>query len=273
MLVYVVYVVTVVVGERLQRRARLPGILNDEQSSSPTETTALLEQAALAQRLRQPDPGVAETCVDGGAAASTVRSEPHEMNSRELAWDGMWARLDPLRRRTVAWSQRTPLNRVTVLLQAPVYVLARLSVPLVLPESPTGDWHRYLATINSLAFPVVLVMVFLKDAFYAESIHRGQLPASLVAAMVSLALAVTVFLTSRNDRPPAYLNALAFAGMLMSLTAIYLITDEIVSVVQSLGVIFKVSDTMVGMTILGVGNGMCDFIGWFINRMEKLLAS
>lgn len=69
--------------------------------------------------------------------------------------------------------------------------------------------------------------------------------------------------------PARYHEIFAIYGFLMTLIFIFVVTGEIVAVIQSFGVILGLSAAIVGMTVLGVGNGVCDLIsnwvvsGWF----------
>lgn len=50
----------------------------------------------------------------------------------------------------------------------------------------------------------------------------------------------------------------------MALLFIYVIADEIVSVMQSFGVLLNVSESTIGITVLGIGNGTCDLIANYL---------
>lgn len=62
-----------------------------------------------------------------------------------------------------------------------------------------------------------------------------------------------------------YHEGFAAYGFLMALLFIYVVTGEIVAVMQSFGIILGLSEAIIGMTVLGIGNGTCDLIAnWMV---------
>jgi len=70
--------------------------------------------------------------------------------------------------------------------------------------------------------------------------------------------------SSRAAEPPAYFAAFAGYGFIMALLFIYVIADEVVSVMQSFGILLNVSEATIGLTVLGIGNGVCDLIANYL---------
>lgn len=78
-----------------------------------------------------------------------------------------------------------------------------------------------------------------------------------LSAVVVLPL---VTFTSRADRPPVYHTLFAYLGFFMSVAMIYTIANEVVDILQSIGVIFNISKFLLGLTVLAWGNSIGDFI-------------
>ena len=72
---------------------------------------------------------------------------------------------------------------------------------------------------------------------------------------VSLLLAVIVALTSRSS-PPPYHTAFAFAGFVIAIVWIYAIANELVSLLKAFGVMFGLTDAILGLTVLAWGNSI-----------------
>ena len=75
----------------------------------------------------------------------------------------------------------------------------------------------------------------------------------------SLLLALIVALTSRST-PPPYHTAFAFAGFVIAIVWIYAIANELVSLLKAFGVMFGLTDAVLGLTVLAWGNSLGDFI-------------
>ena len=78
--------------------------------------------------------------------------------------------------------------------------------------------------------------------------------------VLSLLSSLVFLLTSEPDRPPKYQPLLAFIGFVMSVGWIYLIANEIVSLLKAIGVYFGISDAILGLTVLAWGNSIGDMV-------------
>ena len=94
---------------------------------------------------------------------------------------------------------------------------------------------------------------------FATSLAYEQLDSSKVLVwhltlIFSLLLAITVGFTSRSTKPPVYHRAFAIAGFIFSIVWIYVIANELVSVLRAFGVMFGLSNAILGLTVLAWGN-------------------
>uniref|UniRef100_A0A0K8R802 Putative k+-dependent na+:ca2+ antiporter n=1 Tax=Ixodes ricinus TaxID=34613 RepID=A0A0K8R802_IXORI len=89
----------------------------------------------------------------------------------------------------------------------------------------------------------------------------GVIPVVAIVAAVGAILGSAVLLTSKNDEAPKYHSAFAYAGFFVGVVWIYVISMEIVRPPSgSVGLVFNISDAILGLTILAWGNGLLDFL-------------
>jgi len=61
-------------------------------------------------------------------------------------------------------------------------------------------------------------------------------------------------------RAPVYMQSLAFVGFLIAISWVSLIANEVVGVLKALGIIFHISDAIMGLTVFAIGNSLGDLI-------------
>lgn len=99
---------------------------------------------------------------------------------------------------------------------------------------------------------------------FAASVANDRVGGSSVEVwhltlILSLLLAIAVGFTSRSSRPPAYHKMFAIVGFIISIVWIYVIANELVSVLRAFGVMFGLSDAILGLTVLAWGIKLYSF--------------
>eukprot|EP00040_Diaphanoeca_grandis_P024277 m.133217 g.133217 ORF g.133217 m.133217 type:complete len:594 (+) comp29662_c0_seq2:330-2111(+) len=162
------------------------------------------------------------------------------------------------------WAEKSRLTKIVVMFQVPMRVLVAISTPVVFHEDSNIAWDRRLHVIIAFCSPAVLVAVAMEDAFYWEFSAKEPLPTMVIALCVGLALALIVQTTSVASKAPKYNNVFAVLGFTVSLFFIYAISEEVVSVIRSFGIMWQIPTSLVAMVILGAGNGTCDLVSNYL---------
>jgi len=84
----------------------------------------------------------------------------------------------------------------------------------------------------------------------------NKFPLWALVLIVSFVLAIVVYLTSNTKEPPVYNRAFAFLGFGISVLFIDAIANEVISVLKTLGIMFSLSDAILGLTVLAWGNSL-----------------
>lgn len=73
-------------------------------------------------------------------------------------------------------------------------------------------------------------------------------------------MCIIILLTSEQDKPPIYHRVFSFVGFGFSIIVTNTVVNEIIAVLEAFGVIFNLTDSILGLTILAWGNSLGDII-------------
>ena len=120
-------------------------------------------------------------------------------------------------------------------------------------QGDAGDWNRWLHSVQCIFAPLFVTFVLFSDS---PSLKKLLLCALLIG-LISLFLLKTF--TSPNRRPK-YHHLFCYLGFIVSISWISTIANEVVGVLKTIGVIFNISDAILGLTIFAVGNSLGDLV-------------
>jgi len=149
-----------------------------------------------------------------------------------------------------------------IVAQAPVVVLLRLSVPVVSEELPKDGWSRPVSTMQMLLLPV-LVSLFILTHLLPENGKHNLVWAFVILGLglcLGLALAVTMWMNTENEAPPAWHKKMCFVGFFSAVLFIYMTAAEIVNVILAFGIVFELGNFSLGISVLAIGIGMQDLV-------------
>ena len=159
-------------------------------------------------------------------------------------------------------SQQAPWHMAVNIFTALPFLLFKLTVPVVDNEHSVDcdhGWDRWLLMMQLFAAPqFVWAHVWLSS----DTIHTlgsWVVPAAwcLVASMI-LALMLLTF--TSNRRQPRFYPLLSVLGFAMSAFWISIIADEVVSIMQAIGVLSGLSQAILGYTLFAIGNSLDDWV-------------
>lgn len=146
-------------------------------------------------------------------------------------------------------------SRLLYILELPIYLLRRLTIPVVSEER----WNKPFAVISVTLAPVLLAAFW--NSQKGDMGSRSSLIVYIIGASIGSILGIIAFLTTGRSSPPKKFLFLWLAGgFLMSVIWTYMIAEELVSLLISLGNIFGISPSILGLTVLAWGNSVGDLI-------------
>ncbi|KAH7637946.1 mitochondrial sodium/calcium exchanger protein isoform X2 [Dermatophagoides farinae] len=153
------------------------------------------------------------------------------------------------------WNENSFIKKLFELIKAGPYFLLIVCIPVVDLESVNENWCRLLCCINIVIAPQIIL--FLQQIDY-EIDH--QFPIWALLLIISPILIIFILLTSDKNRPPIYHRIFAFIGFIISIIFIKVIANEIISILHTIGILFHLSDSFLGLTILALGNSVGDLM-------------
>ncbi|KAM9371549.1 mitochondrial sodium/calcium exchanger protein [Phaethornis superciliosus] len=175
--------------------------------------------------------------------------------SQETALHILITALNPLDCRK--WRRKPWYWRLFKVFKVPVELVLLLTVPVVDPDKDDLNWKRPLNCLHILTSPLVCILT-LKSGTYGLYQIQGIFPVWGLVILVGSVLAIIIFFATKNEEPPKYHCVFAFLGFLASAMWINAAATELVNILRTLGVIFQLSNTVLGLTLLAWGNSIGD---------------
>jgi len=153
-------------------------------------------------------------------------------------------------------------ERAMIVVQAPVVVVLRLTVPVVSDELPKDGWSRPVSTMQMLLLPLLVAV------FFCSHVLPGNVPNwyawALLAAGLGLCggvtLAVLMWINTEDDKPPPWHKGMCFVGFVAAVLFIYMTAAEIVNIILAFGVVYELGNFSLGVSVLAIGIGMQDLV-------------
>uniref|UniRef100_A0A182JQK2 Sodium/calcium exchanger membrane region domain-containing protein n=1 Tax=Anopheles christyi TaxID=43041 RepID=A0A182JQK2_9DIPT len=179
------------------------------------------------------------------------------------------------------WNQGGWMMRTFCLAKAPFILLLLLTIPIVDTAAERDGWCKFLNICHCLTLP--LLVVFINGGEYKRSgfmvlgsnsffFHYFFYFCALSVALIKLAnvyifiwitlfalpVMFVIFYTSRTDRCPGYHRSFTLLSFLGCIQVIYIIAQEVVSVLETVGIVLKLSKSVLGLSLLAWGNSVGD---------------
>lgn len=127
--------------------------------------------------------------------------------------------------------------------------------------SEDQSWNRWLLIVQIFTGPLFAVAVIWANTFEDfDQPYMVLVRMIIVALICSLVMLGTLLLTTSPNQRPKYHFLFCFLGFVIAIAWISTIAGEVVGVLKALGVIFNISEAILGLTIFAVGNSVGDLV-------------
>jgi len=114
-------------------------------------------------------------------------------------------------------------------------------------------WNKWIIVISTTICPLFITLVLSIDL----DVEYYHWICSCILSCLAFIL-TTIFI--RNDQIPSYYCIFSVIGFISGISWIYVIANEVVAVLQSLGKILHISDSIMGLSLFAMGNSLGDLI-------------
>ncbi|XP_060593798.1 mitochondrial sodium/calcium exchanger protein-like isoform X2 [Ruditapes philippinarum] len=243
-LLYVFYVLVVVIGRYIYTRQR---------SNSTSQTGGIIQEPIVPESTVE---NTEQSVRDG--ESQPLLSNPDVISLTavrdQTPLQEFLHHINPID--TDEWSGFSLFKKIYEVFKAPIMFCLLITVPVVNCDLDKNHWNRHLYTLQCVLGPLFGVAAT-KVGF---STIGGSFPVWGLTLILAVLLAALVFFTSKNEVQPKYHAAFAYLGFVVAVVWIYSIANEIVNILQTFGVVFNISNAILGLTLLAWGNSIGDFI-------------
>jgi Ca2+/Na+ antiporter len=143
-------------------------------------------------------------------------------------------------------------QKIFAIFEFPLILLRDVTIPTVDPEL----WSKPYAVIQPLFSPLLIIF-----SMGNWNSMVGAISTPLLGFLIGVPIAFYVFLTTHNSKPPSggfYSVVWVLMAFTMCVVWIYIFAGELVSLLQTIGVISGIPPAVLGLTILAWGNSVGD---------------
>lgn len=148
-------------------------------------------------------------------------------------------------------SVRCFLGKILCILELPLDLPRKLTIPNISEER----WSKPIAVVSTALAPVLVAVIW--NFHYQKS----WILACAIGASLGIASAVLLFCTSDKSNPPRKFKFLWLTeAFFLSIIWTYILAQELISLLVSLGIILGIRHSIMGLTVLAWGNSLGDLV-------------
>lgn len=125
------------------------------------------------------------------------------------------------------------------------------------------DCNRWLVYLQLLTSPFFIAFIIWLNVGQTDNKSSFLFPFSISLCITTILITALLACTwghQANRLPRRVRPFLAFLGFAVSIAWIATLAGEVVSILKTIGVIMKISDTVLGLTVFAFGNSVGDFV-------------
>lgn len=169
-------------------------------------------------------------------------------------WDDFLSYINPVG--SLNWYEAGLTTKTFAVIRSPLLFAALITIPVLDYDRKYNNWCRLLHCIHCITVPLALTL----STSLGDSIYLVGLPLPVLVVLPGVLMAVFFKRSTKAFEPPKYQPIIAYFGFVMSILWIYLLATEIISLLKTVGIMFSMSDTAIGLGVLAWGNSLGDIV-------------
>ncbi|KAF5202964.1 Cation/calcium exchanger [Thalictrum thalictroides] len=154
-----------------------------------------------------------------------------------------------------SWKSSAPFGWFLYIIELPLSLPRRMTIPVVSED----NWSKPFAVISITIAPFFLALIC--DSQMSTTEFKTRLAIYIFGGSVGVLFGVLALFTTKTSCPPQkFLLPWLVVGFAMSVTWSYITANELVALLVSIGYIFGISPSILGLTVLAWGNSLGDLI-------------
>ncbi|EFC40332.1 predicted protein [Naegleria gruberi] len=150
----------------------------------------------------------------------------------------------------IEWNEKSKLDKIFFIIEAPS-ILAR---NLTIPKADPNDWSKLFAILCPIFIPPFTLFTI---GYISLNIPGSEFPIWVLGSMCGLFISILIHFTSKKCRKPFYHIIFVISSFIMSILWIFTIANELVNVLNSFGILWSISDSVLSI-VLSIGNTFSD---------------
>uniref|UniRef100_A0A2N9IAT6 Sodium/calcium exchanger membrane region domain-containing protein n=1 Tax=Fagus sylvatica TaxID=28930 RepID=A0A2N9IAT6_FAGSY len=165
-----------------------------------------------------------------------------------------WGWNDERMERNGSFSCKLFCSKLVLLIEVPLTVPRRLTIPLVKDEK----WSKVYAVSSATLAPILLAFLWNSQDNLGSA---SRIISYCIGCVVGCTLGTLAYWYTVPDHPPQkFLILWVLGGFVMSIVWFYMIANELVSLLVAFGLILGINTSILGVTVLAWGNSMGDLM-------------
>nr|CAG4717757.1 unnamed protein product [Naegleria fowleri] len=148
------------------------------------------------------------------------------------------------------WEEKSRGEKLFFLLVAPSILIRNLTIP----KADPNEWSKLFAVLNPIFMPPFVLFAL---GYLDLKVVNSEFPLWALLSLIGLVFSVFIFFTSKASRKPKYHIMIVGVSFIMSVIWIYTIANELVDVLNSFGIMWNISDSILSIA-LSAGNSLSD---------------
>ncbi|CAG8508488.1 4866_t:CDS:10 [Diversispora eburnea] len=164
------------------------------------------------------------------------------------------------------FSNKSLFAKFIALMACPATFLLTLTLPVVYEDDIIGIQDEVIIpspdeNVKSIGWNRTLTAIQLFFApLFTSVVLFGDTKSIIYSLIIGITLSLLCIIFAHENEPPLFYSSLCFMGFGVAMVWIFLIANEVVSLLESFGLIIGVSEAILGLTIFAMGNSLGDFV-------------